>query len=160
MIRRIAHQDIPALVKVHVESWKTAYQGIIDETYLQEMSISGRLNDWKTEMDQGMEGYLHATNHVIDGFLTYKRVDVTTIEVLWLYVDPTRFRSGIGSKLLHHFESQMTSRQTLFLDTVFENAISMSFYRKSGFTMKGPPRSKIVLGATVNAQRFEKHIEL
>ncbi|WP_430109594.1 N-acetyltransferase family protein [Paenibacillus sp. B1-33] len=45
-IRVATHQDTERLAMVHVNSWKTTYQGIIPEAYLSNLSVEGRKKNW------------------------------------------------------------------------------------------------------------------
>ncbi|WLD94608.1 hypothetical protein [Alkalihalobacillus sp. AL-G] len=45
-IRRASIQDTEGMAKVHVESWKTTYQGIVADTFLNSLSIEYRKNRW------------------------------------------------------------------------------------------------------------------
>jgi len=38
IIREATHNDIPALAKVHVDTWRTAYRGIMPDEYLANLS--------------------------------------------------------------------------------------------------------------------------
>ena len=46
-IRVASHQDAEGLAEVHVNSWKTTYQGIISEAYLSNLSVEGRKKNWE-----------------------------------------------------------------------------------------------------------------
>ncbi|NMF61029.1 GNAT family N-acetyltransferase [Pseudanabaena yagii] len=47
MILRIANvNDIPAIAKVHVDTWRTAYHGIIPDEHLENMSYEHREKMW------------------------------------------------------------------------------------------------------------------
>ncbi len=47
IIRQAALQDVEGLARVHVDTWKTAYRGIISDEVLDRMSYSGRSERWK-----------------------------------------------------------------------------------------------------------------
>lgn len=42
-IRQAAYDDYPVLAKVHVESWKTTYRGIIADAYLDQLTVESRM---------------------------------------------------------------------------------------------------------------------
>jgi hypothetical protein len=46
-IRKAKISDIPELAKVHVDSWRTTYQGIISDDFLRELSYKKREEQWK-----------------------------------------------------------------------------------------------------------------
>lgn len=52
-VRMAKPGDEYAIAEVHVESWKTTYQGIVDENYLQTLSKSSRAEMWKGAIARG-----------------------------------------------------------------------------------------------------------
>lgn len=46
-IRQAAYDDYPVLAKVHVESWKTTYRGMIADAYLDQLTVESRMERWK-----------------------------------------------------------------------------------------------------------------
>ena len=46
LIREATHIDIPALSKVHVDTWKTTYKDIIPDEYLANLSYERREKGW------------------------------------------------------------------------------------------------------------------
>ncbi|WP_316571731.1 GNAT family N-acetyltransferase [Neobacillus sp. YIM B06451] len=45
-IRKATVEDAEAIAKVHVESWQTTYKGIMDEGFLQRLSVEKRKELW------------------------------------------------------------------------------------------------------------------
>lgn len=52
-IRQAAYDDYPVLAKVHVESWKTTYRGMIADVYLDQLTVESRLDRWKQLLSRG-----------------------------------------------------------------------------------------------------------
>lgn len=46
IIRKATVEDAEDIAKVHVESWKSAYRGIISDDYLNRLKVEDRLNLW------------------------------------------------------------------------------------------------------------------
>jgi hypothetical protein len=42
VIRKADIKDIPGIAKVHVDSWRTTYKGIVPETFLDSLSYESR----------------------------------------------------------------------------------------------------------------------
>jgi GNAT superfamily N-acetyltransferase len=55
IIRKADSKDISGIAKVHVDSWRTTYKGIVPDTYLNNLTYESREQIWK----RGIE-----TNHV------------------------------------------------------------------------------------------------
>ncbi|MEC0173432.1 GNAT family N-acetyltransferase [Paenibacillus favisporus] len=52
-IRQAAYDDYPVLAKVHVESWKTTYRGMIADAYLDQLTVESRMERWKQLLSRG-----------------------------------------------------------------------------------------------------------
>ena len=46
-IRRATADDADAIAEVHVSSWRTTYAGIVDQTYIDALSVADRAAAWK-----------------------------------------------------------------------------------------------------------------
>jgi GNAT superfamily N-acetyltransferase len=46
IIREATHNDVPAISRVHVDTWRTTYQGIVPDEYLANLSYERRANGW------------------------------------------------------------------------------------------------------------------
>ena len=46
-IRRATADDADAIAEVHVSSWRTTYVGIVEQTYIDALSVADRAADWK-----------------------------------------------------------------------------------------------------------------
>jgi GNAT superfamily N-acetyltransferase len=47
MIVRVAtHNDVPAIARVHVDTWRTTYRGIVPDEHLANLSYERRANGW------------------------------------------------------------------------------------------------------------------
>jgi ribosomal protein S18 acetylase RimI-like enzyme len=51
-IRKATIEDAKAIATVHVESWKTTYQGIVPSSYLAQLSVSEKEQLWKRGLQQ------------------------------------------------------------------------------------------------------------
>jgi len=47
IIRKAKISDIPELAKVHVDSWRTTYQGIVSNEFLRDLSYKKREEQWR-----------------------------------------------------------------------------------------------------------------
>lgn len=48
IIRNIEEKDIPSVVDIQVNSWKTAYKGIIDDVVLNTMNKENKIERYKS----------------------------------------------------------------------------------------------------------------
>lgn len=52
-VRHAVHQDIPKIAEIHVKSWQTTYQGIINQDYLDGLNIKDRKESWRKRSLEG-----------------------------------------------------------------------------------------------------------
>ncbi len=105
IIRNIEENDIPSVVDIQIEGWKTAYKGIVDDNFLNSMNRDERIQ--KRKNDYKENGFIVAElNDEIVGFCRYIdnnkfTPDILGIdcELLAIYVKPNLKYNGIGRKL-------------------------------------------------------------
>jgi ribosomal protein S18 acetylase RimI-like enzyme len=51
IVREATHRDVAAIARVHVDSWRTTYRGIIPEEFLANLSYENRENSWHNILD-------------------------------------------------------------------------------------------------------------
>lgn len=49
-IRIANEQDAEGIASVHVNSWKTTYRGIVDDVFLQKLSVAERVEGWRRKL--------------------------------------------------------------------------------------------------------------
>lgn len=107
--------------------------GIHDAARVFELEASGLADAFLTLEETGeAEGLFDATLLVAEdegavvGFAGF-----TDDEVTWLYVDPGRYRQGIGRALLDAVLRE--ARRPLSLDVLAGNAAALALYQNAGF---------------------------
>lgn len=65
IVREATHNDVPAIAKVHVDTWRTTYRGIVPDEHLANLSYEQRANVWYQILNQAPE----------DGNFTYVAED-------------------------------------------------------------------------------------
>jgi GNAT superfamily N-acetyltransferase len=55
IIREMTSNDVPAIARVHVDTWRTAYRGIIPDEYLATLSYEKRENGWYQILNKAPE---------------------------------------------------------------------------------------------------------
>ena len=124
IIRNIEEKDIPNVVDIQIDGWKSAYKGIVDDNILKSMNrnerIAKRKNDYKEN------GFIVAElNNQVVGFCRYIdsnkfTQDIPNIdcELLALYVKPKLKYNGIGTRLfqfvINDFKSKNKNKMILW----------------------------------------------
>ena len=140
IIRNIEEKDIPNVVDIQIDGWKSAYKGIVDDNILKSMNrnerIAKRKNDYKEN------GFIVAElNNQVVGFCRYIdsnkfTQDIPNIdcELLALYVKPKLKYNGIGTRLfqfvINDFKSKNKNKMILWC--LKDNEPSKKFYTKMG----------------------------
>jgi len=55
LIREATHNDVPAMAKVHVDTWRTTYRGIVPDEHLANLSYERRANGWYQVLSRAPE---------------------------------------------------------------------------------------------------------
>src|SRR5262245_29385455 len=111
MIRPATSEDARAIAELHVASWRAGYKGLMPDAYLAELSVEDRVGLWETILVDGETTVLVA-EEPIAGFVAF---NVEKGEIGALYVDPPRFRTGIGSALLAAAHERLADRPEVVL---------------------------------------------
>lgn len=155
MIRKAVQADIPAIAALHIEGWKAAYGGLVDQAYLDSLSADHRIQDWQGWMAAGESSTLIAEqNGRPAGFITTGRTKTPppgsspirplySAEVYALYLHPDVWRQGIGRALLKQAAADLKDQKhsSLCLWVLDGNARAKAFYERMGGQKVG---SKIV----------------
>ena len=116
IIRNIEENDIPSVVDIQINGWKTAYRGIIDDNVLNSMNRDERIE--KRRKDYKENGFIVAEldNQVV-GFCRYidsnkftQDISDVDCELLALYVKPDLKYNGIGTKLVQFVINEFKSK--------------------------------------------------
>lgn len=65
IVREATHNDIPAIAKVHVDTWQTTYRGIVPDEHLANLSYERQANGWYDILNHAPE----------NGYFTYVAED-------------------------------------------------------------------------------------
>lgn len=56
IIREATQSDVPAISRVHVDTWRTTYRGMVPDEHLANLSYEQRENGWYQILDRAQEG--------------------------------------------------------------------------------------------------------
>jgi GNAT superfamily N-acetyltransferase len=132
VVRRAETADAAAIAAIQVSGWHAAYRGIVPDDVLDRFTVSDQTERWGERLEQGSETYF-----VEGGFCSVIRParDASApAELAALYVDPRRWRGGLGSALV---AVALSSREPVSLWVFAANVRARSFYRAQGFVEDG-----------------------
>ena len=144
MIRKAVKEDSYNVAKLIVSGWQTAYRGLIDDTYLNNMSVDTMAPRWEKHiLNQNEDNhiYVYEENNKILGVIRFgPPLDESlkyNSEIHVLYVEPSLKRKGIGTKLFNFAKTYFISNNTtdMIIWCLKNNIPSIKFYEKMGGTI-------------------------
>ena len=151
-IRIAIPKDSLQVATIHLESWKSAYQGIIPSAYIDRITLEARLSHWTQEITSGdsdvyvkVDAFDRVLGWVATGSDREHPEDRSVAEVHAVYVSPLHTRRGIGRELFDYvtprFQSAGRSRVVLWV--LERNAPALDFYRQRGFA-DAPIKTRVI----------------
>lgn len=147
IIRNVRKEDLPSVVDIKIKGWQVAYKGIVDDTYLTNLSNERETRIAKMEKNYMTNGFIVAEldNEVV-GFCRYifdnsfsPEIDDVDCELCAIYVKPDLKRQGIGKELFNYViqEQKKNNNKNMILWCLKENSNSRKFYEKMGGNLYG-----------------------
>ncbi|MBE5810259.1 MAG: GNAT family N-acetyltransferase [Clostridiales bacterium] len=143
-IREAASQDALLISRLIAQSWRGAYQDILDPAYLSRLPEEYWLPTMRSWLESGrMYGFIAEEDGAPIGCVIYGRGrdedHADWGEIASLYVLPERMRHGVGTSLL---ETALAALQAEGFDRVYLWAIAeytrgLRFYQHHGFRATG-----------------------
>lgn len=136
MIKEAELHDAQEIARIIVSAWKSAYKGIIDQSYVDNMKAEKFIEIMESNIEQKRESiFLYRENEKAAGFILGKLLNNSpyNCEIVGLYVLPEFQNMGTGAKLLAHakkFYSQLNCRKMIIW--TLKGAKNNSFYIKKG----------------------------
>lgn len=136
-IRRADVKDAPAIARVTVDTWKTAYRGVIADEYLARLKYQDREPGWRQFPFQDAWVYVAENEERIIGFAAggphREAGSVYQGEMYAMYIDEAHQHQGIGTLLLRAVVRKMLAAglYSLIIWVLTDNPYRR-FYERSG----------------------------
>lgn len=141
IIRPAETDDAPAIAKVHVDTWRTAYRGIVPQDYLDALTVHSRIVNWVRIIERGGEdvitlvsedGHGRIVGFASGGALRHRDPRFAA-EISSLYVAPRAQRKEHGRRLFLALSNRLAARglQGLFVWVLAANS-ARGFYETLG----------------------------
>jgi len=104
-VRPAIARDAKAIAEIHVATWQAAYQDVMPEDYLNQMTLEKREAYWREAIEYSEPQLLVATDgDQLVGFVGYDRSrdakTRSTVGEIWaIYVAPAHWGKGVGLAL-------------------------------------------------------------
>ena len=139
LIRNAQTDDAGTIAKIHVDSWRDVYKGILPETYLRRMNYGQMVQSVRTGLLSRANIYLVADDPdggsigYICGGPERSGHPIYQSEVYELYIAPEFQRRGVGRRLLSALATRLHNRRFYAMMVwVLASNPNHRFYEKSG----------------------------
>lgn len=139
-IRDIKKEDIPQVVDIQISGWKTAYKGIIDDKYLENMNPEEKIKMRQKDYTENRFIVAELNNEVV-GFCRYTdninktpETPEADCELRAIYVKPELKHNGIGRKMFEYAVNEFKNlgKRKMVIWCLKDNESSKKFYEKMG----------------------------
>ena len=151
IIRNAKKEDLWSVSSINVKAWKSAYRGIVDDEFLNDLKVEDKYNKILKEYN-GKGIIIAEINNEVVGFCRYTinnlfSQDLNDIdcELCAIYVKPDMKRQGIGKTLFYYVtkEQKENNNKNMILWCLKENYNSRKFYEKMGGILYGEKEIEI-----------------
>lgn len=153
MIRQAKSNDNVDIARLIISGWQTAYKGLIDDEFLNNMSINTMSEKWEQNiLSQNDENhiYVYEENNKILGVIRFgKPADENDFnhnsEIHVLYVEPTLKRQGIGTELFNFAKNYFIKNNliNMVIWCLKGNTPSIRFYETMGGKIIGSRKATV-----------------
>lgn len=149
-IRPVSRSDLEAIATLHVQSWQSAYRGILPDGVLDQLTAQDRVRDWARWLaTPDAHTYAAVERRRLVGFARIlpaegsPDVPPASGEISHLYVAPDSQRMGVGQALLTRSLEDIVARglERAVLWVLEKNYRARAFYERAGFRLDGARRT-------------------
>ncbi|MDE3062338.1 MAG: GNAT family N-acetyltransferase [Acidobacteriota bacterium] len=166
ILRPAEPRDALGLARVHVRSWQAAYRGLIADEYLDRLRAEDRaarydfshVDPLKPHTTVAIEG------DKVCGFVTVGPARDAAMknfgELLALYVDPDRWKRGVGGALVRAGRERLMEQgyRNAYLWLLSGNLRAGRFYVRDRWIRDGTQRMEVVWGVLLEEERFRRKL--
>lgn len=165
-IRDAVPEDAMAVARVHVRSWLAAYRGLIADDFLDALRPEDRAATYEFGAEDlaAPRTIVAEADGEIRGFATTgpcrDEDALGAAELYALYVDPRRWRAGIGLLLLEAAMARMSEEgfEDAVLWVLSDNEPAQRFYAAAGWRRDGAERSEQPYGVVTQVIRMRRPV--
>jgi ribosomal protein S18 acetylase RimI-like enzyme len=160
-LRRATSADASAIASVHIESWQSAYRGLLPAAFLDGLDIEKRASLYCFDGPEDPVMWI-AVDGAVVGFVAVsacRDADANGLgEIQALYVAPASWRSGAGTLLLSKGESVLVEMGFVeaSLWVLEANERARRFYEAVGWRPEDRTKILHLAGVDVTEVRYRK----
>lgn len=167
-VRQATAADAEGIARAHIASWKKAYAHLLPGAFLENLdeTYERRLERWK-EILSGGRGwnvtFVAVEGGRVLGFISAREDDDpggTVPEITALYLDPTRWRSGIGTRLMEAMTGALAGAgyKQAKLWVFVDNPRARAFYGSTGWKPDGHTNEVNVADGSYPEMRYVRDL--
>jgi ribosomal protein S18 acetylase RimI-like enzyme len=142
------------IAKVHIRSWQAAYAGILDQAFLDQLSVEDRALRWEDILQKQESKTLVALrDDSVVGFISYghwrhEQASPEQGEIWALYAEPQSWSQGVGRALMAQalLELRALGYVEVSLWVIGRNERGVNFYKSCGFSHVEGSETQFELG--------------
>ncbi|WP_409254236.1 N-acetyltransferase family protein [Bacillus sp. SCS-153A] len=148
LVRKATPEDSLGIAKVQVDTWKSTYQGIVPDKYLDSMTLKSRDEKWKAILNKGTV-YVAEEKGTIVGFSSGGSERTGNYpefqgELYAIYILKDYQRKGLGKLLLQPVVNDLIQKNILsMIVVVLEDNPSRYFYESLGASLLDTVQAEI-----------------
>ena len=138
LIRKAELEDVKGIAKVHVDSWRTTYKGIVPDSFLENLSYEQREKVWKSGIEANQVYIAEDEKGQIVGFASggkerTGKYEAYIGELYAIYLLEGQQGKGLGQKLFQLVVADLEEKQlhSMLIWALAENP-ACRFYEKLG----------------------------
>lgn len=136
VVRHARRRDAAGIARVYVDTWRSAYDGILPAGFLDKLSVSTQTTSWQRVIRSGDVVLVAEADGEIVGFASggreMERDEFFRGEIYTLYVHPSAQRRGIGAELLVEMLRALATLAPVIVWVLQENESAQRFYEELG----------------------------
>jgi len=164
-VRQAGPADASAIARVHAESWRLTYAGLVSSRYLAGLEVETLSRHWSDRLRRGDREELVLVGEIGGGVVGFcvsrasgEEPDLAGFagEIQMLYVHPSSQRRGVGAAMFDaaHDELADCGLYWLIVWVVEANHAARAFYRQVGLRPDGARRDERLAGEPVPVVRY------
>ncbi len=163
-------EDAPEIARVHIQTWRASYRGLMPDSILADLDTQARTLLWKKNLSRpNVWIFVAVQEELVVGFCSLalardeEEEAKTVAEVTSIYVDPDKWGKGCGKALSE--AALQKARQCRFQEMVLwvlrENRRARDFYEHLGFQLDGAGNAKeFAPGFLIPQVRYRLELEV